>query len=387
VTTTHMPHPINDSARTEQVDIAVIGGGQTGLSVGYHLRNSARSFVILDANERVGDAWRNRWDSLRLFTPARFSSLDGLPFPAEANALPTKDEMANYLEAYAREFNLPVRSGCRVERLSRDPDGVFRLTLGSGTIRAQQVIVAMGSYQSPRVPAFAADLPPTTIQMHSVEYRNPGQLRPGSVLLVGAGNTGAEIAAELAGSHEVVLSGRDVGAIPFSPTGFAGRHGMTRFVLRFLFHRVLTVDTPIGRRMRMKSIAESGPLIRTKRPDLAKRDVRFVPRVAGVEDGKPLLEGGEALDVANVIWCTGFHPGFSWIDLPVHGEHQPRHERGIVDGEPGLYFVGLEFLTALSSEMIHGVGRDAKRIAALAVAATAAPRYDERRDRARTERV
>jgi len=369
----HTPNPINSHAQQEEVDIAVIGGGQAGLSVGYHLRDSGRSFVILDANERVGDAWRNRWDSLRLFTMARFSSLDGMPFPAAANDLPTKDEMADYLEAYAKEFNLPIRTGCRVERLSREPDGVFRLDLEERSIRAAQVIVAMGSFQSPRIPAFATELSPAIRQLHSVEYRNPRQLRPGKVLLVGAGNTGAEIAAELTSTHEVLLSGRDVGAIPFSPTGFAGRHGMTRFVLRFMFHRVLTIDTPIGRRMRPKVIGHSGPLIRTKRADLAASGVRFVSRTIGAEDGNPCLENGEVAGVENVIWCTGFHPGFSWIDLPIHGEHQPRHDRGVADGQPGLYFVGLEFLTALSSEMIHGVGRDAKRVAAMAAAAVSRP--------------
>jgi putative flavoprotein involved in K+ transport len=372
MTTTSQPARI-DRAPVEQIDIAVIGAGQSGLSVGYHLKRRGASFVILDANERVGDVWRDRWDSLRLFTPARFDALDGMKFPAPANTLPTKDEMAAYLEAYAREFDLPVRTASRVERLTRDPDGVFRIQLANAPLRARQVIVAMSSFQHPYVPAFASELDHTITQLHSLEYRNPSQLQPGPVLLVGAGNTGAELARELAEDHEVWLSGRDVGAIPFSPTGFLGRHGLTRLVLRGLFHRVLTTSTPIGRRMRGKVIAHSGPLIRTKRPHLRDAGVHFVGRTVAAEDGKPCLEDGRQLDVANVIWCTGFHPGFSWIDLPIqdHGAPQPRHNRGVSEDEPGLYFVGLEFLSSLSSEMIHGVGRDADRIARLASAGIA----------------
>lgn len=363
---------LDTTTSDEAVDIVVIGGGQSGLSVGYHLKRRNQSFVIVDGNERVGDAWRNRWDSLRLFTPARFDSLDGMPFPADGNALPTKDEMADYLEAYAERFALPVRPGRRVERLTRDADGLFLLDLGDQQMRARQVIVAMSSYQSPRLPQFAADLDPAICQLHSVEYRTPSQLRPGRVLLVGAGNTGAELANELAATHEVLLSGRDVGAIPFNPAGLLGRIGVTRLVLRGLFHRVLTLDTPLGRRMRNKVIMHSGPLIRTKRKHLAARGVHFVGRTERAVGGRPVLEDGHALDVENVIWCTGFRSTFSWIDLPIHGEHEPKHERGVLEQEPGLYFVGLEFLSAFSSEMIHGVGRDADRIAGLTAKAVAA---------------
>jgi len=369
MSTTSARHPINDLAATEEVDIAVIGGGQSGLSVGYHLKQRGQSFVILDASERVGDAWRHRWDSLKLFTPARFSSLDGMPFPAGRHELPTKDQMADYLEAYAHEFDLPVRNGRRVELLTRESDGRFCLDLGNERLRARQVIVAMGSFQSPRVPAFAADLDPAINQLHSAEYRNADQLKPGSVLLVGAGNTGAEIAAELAETHDVWLSGRDVGAIPFDPSSFVGRHGLTRLVLRGVFHRVLTVGTPMGRRMRPKVLGHSGPLIRTRRKRLEASGVHFAPRTDRAAGGMPQLEDGQKLEVDNIIWCTGFHPGFSWIDLPIQGESEPKHRRGVAEGEPGLYFVGLEFLSSMSSEMIHGVGRDADRIAGLATAA------------------
>ncbi len=345
----------------EYMQTIIIGAGQAGLSVGYHLARRGRSFVILDARDRVGDVWRGRWDSLRLFTPARFDGLDGMPFPAPSNYFPTKDEMADYLESYARRFQLPIRSGVRVDGLTW-LDGRFRLTAGEQCFEADNVVVAMSSYQTPRIPDFASELDPDIVQLHSVEYRNPGQLRDGGVLLAGAGNSGSEIAMELSRSHPVWMSGRDTGHIPFRVGGLAGRLFLTRFVLRFLFHRVLTVGTPIGRKMRPTVLARGGPLIRVKPNDLASAGVRRIPRVAGVRDGRPELDDGRLLDVANVVWCTGFEPGFSWIHLPVLDGHEPMHDRGVVASRPGLYFVGLHFLRSMSSGMIHGVGRDAEHV-------------------------
>ena len=347
----------------ERLNTVVVGGGQAGLSVGYHLARQGVAFVILDAASRVGDPWRGRWDSLRLFTPARHSGLDGMPFPAPPFSFPTKDQMADYLEAYARRFALPVRSGTRVERLSRLGNG-FVLIAGEARFEAENVVVAVGTYQRPRVPAFARELDPSIVQLHSFAYRGPVQLREGDVLLVGAGNSGAEIALELARGHRTWLAGRATGEVPFRVDGLAARLGLSRLVLRVLFHRVLSVDTPIGRRVRPRMLHQAAPLIRTKAADLAAAGVVRVPRVVGTRDGLPLLEDGRVLEVANVVWCTGFDPGFSWIDLPVFGaDGEPRHQSGLVPSEPGLYFVGLHFLHAFSSEMIHGVGRDAARIA------------------------
>jgi putative flavoprotein involved in K+ transport len=349
----------------ERVDVVVIGGGQAGLSVGYHLARRGARFVILDASARVGDAWRGRWDSLRLFTSARFSGLDGMPFPARPHAFPTKDEMADYLEAYAARFRLPVVSGARVRRLSRGADGRYVVDAGARRFEAGQVVVAMSSYQAPRRPGFAGELDPAIRQLHSADYRSPSQLAPGDVLLVGAGNSGAEIAMELAASRRVFLAGRDVGHIPFRIEGFLGRLILVRLVLRFLFHRLLTIRTPMGRKLRPRVLREGGPLVRTKPRDLRAAGVERVPRVAGVRTGRPLLEDGRVLEVPNVVWCTGYHPAFPWIDLPILDENgQPRHRGGEVDGAPGLYFVGLEFLYSMSSAMIHGVGRDAARIVA-----------------------
>jgi putative flavoprotein involved in K+ transport len=349
-------------AKEERHDVIVIGAGQAGLSAGYHLVRAKADFLILEAGERIGDQWRRRWDSLRLFTPAKFDGLDGMKFPAHPDAFPTKDEMADYLESYADHFRLPVRLGSPVGALEKQGDD-YVVTANGRRYVARQVIVAAASYQKPRVPEFASKLAPEIVQLHSHEYKNPSQLRDGPVLLVGAGNSGAEIAMDLAPDHQIWLSGRDVGAIPFRIEGFLGRKLLVRIVVRGLFHRVLTVATPVGRKFRPFFLSHGGPLIRTKPRDLAKAGVKRVGRIAGVENGRPRLENGRTLDVANVIWCTGFQPGLSWIKLPIFDDNgHPRQDRGIVAGAPGLYFVGLHFLYSPSSTMIHGVGRDAKRV-------------------------
>jgi putative flavoprotein involved in K+ transport len=343
-------------------DTIIIGAGQAGLATGYYLKQQGRSFVILDANERIGDSWRKRWDSLHLFTPARYDSIPGMAFPAPPDSFPTKDEMADYLEEYAARFELPVRTGVKVDCLTRQGS---RFVVRAGNLRfeADHVVVAMASYQKPQIPSFAQELDPRIVQLHSLDYRNPSQLQEGGVLIVGAGNSGAEIALEVAREHPTWLSGRDVGHVPFRIEGLAARLILVRLVLRVLFHRVLTVDTPIGRKVRPKAISHGGPLIRIKPKDIAAAEIERVPRTVGVRDGLPVLEDGRVLDVANVIWCTGFDPGFSWIDLPVLEGAEPVHERGVIASEPGLYFVGLHFLYALSSTMIHGVGRDAEYVA------------------------
>ena len=350
-------------------DTIVIGGGQAGLATGYYLQQQQHDFVILEANARIGDSWRKRWDSLRLFTPARYDSLPGMPFPMPAHTFPTKDQMADYLEAYAARFALPVQTGVKVECLARH-EGRFIVTAGDQRLEANNVVVAMANFQRPRVPPFAAELDPDIVQLHSSAYRNPAQLRPGGVLVVGAGNSGAEIALEVARGHPTWLSGRHTGHVPFKIDGIAARLVLTRLVLRLLFHRIVTVQTPIGRRVRPKVLAHGGPLIRVKPRDLAAAGIIRVPRTAGVRNGQPVLEDGRILDVANVIWCTGFDPGFAWIDLPIFKQGEPLHERGIVASAPGLYFVGLNFLYALSSTMIQGVGRDAAYIARAIAART-----------------
>jgi putative flavoprotein involved in K+ transport len=348
----------------ERVQTVIIGGGQAGLSVGYHLAQRNLPFVILEANGRIGDSWRNRWESLRLFTPARFDGIPGLPFPAAPFTFPTKDQMADYLEDYAKRFALPVRTGVRVERLSRNGSR-YLVSAGANRYEAEHVVVAMATYQRSRVPTFASELDPGVAQLHSSEYRNPSQLKKGPVLVVGAGNSGSEIALDLTrAGHHVWMSGRDTGQIPFRIAGLPARLFLARLVLRFVFHRVLTTDTPMGRKVRPSIVSKGGPLIRVRAQDLAAAGVERVPRTAGVRNGLPVLEDGRVLEVENVVWCTGFHAGHSWIELPVFDEDgEVVHKRGIAEGEPGLYFVGLHFLYAMSSTMIHGVGRDAEFVA------------------------
>lgn len=345
----------------EYVETLVIGGGQAGLATGYQLSRRDLPYKIIDANKRIGDAWRNRWDSLRLFTPNRLNRLPGMPFPGYHWGFPSKNEMADYLESYARKFDLKVETGVRVERLTRQGNRFVAIS-GDRRFEADNVVVAMSSWQRPRVPDYASELDPRIVQFHVAEYKNPGQLQEGNVLVVGAGNSGAEVAIELARTRGVLLSGAGNGALPFRPESVAARVLMP-FIGRVIFHRVLTTKTPIGRKARPKWISTGEPLIRTKPKDLAAVGVERVPRVTGVQNGLPKLEDDRSVDVPNVVWCTGFHPGFSWIDLPVLGPQEPLHRRGIVESEPGLYFIGLKFLYSVSSEQIQGVGRDADYIA------------------------
>ncbi len=341
----------------------VIGGGQAGLAVGYHLAHRNIPFLIVDAGHRIGDPWRNRWDSLRLFTPARYDCLDGLAFPGRGDHYPTKNEMADYLEQYAAHFDLPVRLEFEVDRLARRGTG-FVAASRDRVIEADRVVVAMGNEQKPRIPAFAGELDPAITQMHSSSYRRSAQIPPGAVLIVGAGNSGAEIALDLAGDHHVLLSGRHPGHVPVDIERFIGRKVVSRFINGVLFHRLLTTRNPLGRRVRDRLHGHGKPLVRTKPKDLLRSGVETVGRTAGTRDGMPLLDDGQALEVRSVIWATGSRPGFTWIDRDILAEDEPTHDRGVVGEIPGLYFVGLDFLHALSSAQVRGVSRDAAHIAA-----------------------
>jgi putative flavoprotein involved in K+ transport len=351
-----------DEMATERFDTVVVGGGQAGLATGYHLAKRGRSFVILDASMRIGDAWRQRWDSLRLYSPASYDGLPGMRFPARRASFPTTHEMADYLEAYATRFELPVRTNTAVDALTNDGER-YVVTTGERTFEADTVVVATGVMQKPVVPNFARELDPRIRQLHSSDYRNLSQLQEGAVLVVGASHSGADIAYEAASEHETILSGRDTGQIPASVETRRGRLGFR--MLFFVGSHVLTVDTPLGRKMRPHVRHSGAPLLRYRKKDLLAAGVeRVLARTMGVQDGQPVLDDGRVLDVRNVIWCTGFRHDYSWIQLPLEigDDGYPVQYRGVVDSAPGLYFVGMLFLHSFTSMLIGGTGRDAERV-------------------------
>ena len=347
----------------DDVETLIIGAGQAGLAIAYHLQRAGREVLVVDAQERVGDGWRQQWDTLKLYSPARYDGLPGMTFPAPAWSFPGKDEVADYFESYAERLELPVQLGHRVDRLEAE-SGRYVATLGDRTITADNVVVATGTFgRTPHVPEFADRLDPLIMQLHSSEYRRPSQLRDGPVLVVGASHSGADIAYELAESRPTILCGRDPGQIPV-------RLGTPMFkvafpLVVFAFTHILSRRTPMGRKEMDEFRFHGGPALRVKRADLLERGVERLPaRVVGVDDGRPLLADGRVVDVANVVWCTGFQQAFDWIDLPVFDDHGwPEELRGVVDRAPGLFFCGLAFQSAASSMLIRGAARDAAYVA------------------------
>lgn len=341
----------------ESFNTIVIGGGQAGLAAGYYLAQRTESFMILDDRQRTGDVWRNRRDHLQLFTPGQSNHLPGKPFPRSVRDFPFKDEVADYLEQYARQFQLPIRHATRVEELKPGDEG-YDVSAGASCFHARNVIVATGPYQSPYIPSFAHQLDPTILQLHSSNYHNPLQIPVSSVLVVGAGNSGAEIALDLSkAGKRVWLAGRDVGKVPIdAPIAkiFGGR------LFWFINSQVFSVKTPIGRRMKANRSQRGTPLGRIRRQTLAEAGIELTPRVSGIHAGKPQLEDHRGLPVEAVIWATGFQPDYKWIHLPVFDENgYPRHTRGVVPDAPGLYFLGLQFQTSIRSSLLGGVGTDA----------------------------
>jgi putative flavoprotein involved in K+ transport len=344
------------------IDTVVIGAGQAGLSTGYHLKRQRREFVIIEGHERVGDVWRQRFDSLRLYSPAKYDGLPGMPFPAAKWCYPDKDQVGDYFESYAERFGLPIETGVTAIRLE-ECEGGYLVTTRDGAYRAANVVVATGTWQKPWTPDFAPQLDPSIYQVHSHEYRNPSQLKPGPTLVVGAAHSGADVALEAANAgHETTLSGTVHGELPFSMEGPAARVILP--IMWFAATKVLTERTPMGRKAQTHVRHGGGPLLRVKLADLKAAGVEHVEaRVTGVENGRPALADGSVLDVANVVWCTGFRKDLSWIDFPIAGDDGwPDQTRGAVNGRPGLYFVGLPFLYSFSSTLVGGAGRDAEHV-------------------------
>ena len=350
-----------DTQAMERIDTIVIGAGQAGLSAGYHLAKRGLPFVILDADARIGDHWRDRWDSLKLYSPAKYDSLPGMPFPGKAWAWPTGREMADYLEAYARRFELPVRSGVRVDRVEPVGGGFIVSTSDGGRLASRQVVVATGPFRAPFVPEIASRLDPAIHQLHSHEYRDPSQLPDGPVLVVGLSHSGADIAFELAhAGHRTYLSGKSNGQLPIKVVD-TQRARVGWPIVQFVFRHVLTIRTPMGRSMRPHVRHGGGPLLRVRLQDLDKAGVeRYDAKTVGAVNGKPGLADGTVLDVTSVIWATGYRPDYAFIDAPVTGpEGWPDEVRGVSPSIPGLYFVGVPFQYAFSSMLVTGAGRDA----------------------------
>src|SRR3954454_10728724 len=365
------PGDATSGAGDERFDTIVIGAGQAGLSVAHHLAREGQSFVVLEGSARVGDVWRRRFDSLRLYSPRRYDGLPGLPFPGDPWSFPGKDDVGDYLESYASHFDLPVRTGVAVDAVERDGAG-FAVLTGDRRMTASQVVVATGGWRSPVVPACAADLDPRIRQLHSSDYRNPSQLPDGPVLVVGAAHSGADVALELAATHETVLAGPTRGEVPFDIEGRPAR-AIIR-LLWFVANHVLTMRTPMGRRMRRHVRGEGGPLLRVRNRDLLAAGVdRTEARVCGTRDGAPLLDDGRVLDVASIVWCTGFRNDLGWLRVPLDlgDDGWPAQDRGEVASCPGLWFVGLPFQYAFASMLVGGVGRDARDVSRRIVARAA----------------
>ena len=360
-----MPAPsLRITTRTERYDTIVIGAGQAGLAVGHHLASRDVDFIILESASRVGETWRQRWDSLRVFTSAEFTSLPGLPFPAANSHLPTKDELADYLERYAERFDLPIRFGTRVNSLSR-VGGRYVIDVGTLRYEARNVVVATGPFHTPRVPELSHAVAPSIHQLHSRDYRNPCALPDGPVLVVGVGNAGARIALEVSRYHPTILAG--------PRTRHLRRQLLGRDIHWWIWPVLsrLTTATRAGRALRRYLTQD--PLVGISEGELEAAGIARTGRVTEVRDGLPVADS-RALDVRTIIWCTGYEADFSWIRLSLNIESGiPRTHRGAVTSSPGLYFVGLRFLHTLASALIGGVGADAEHIAEL-IAGPDAPR-------------
>ena len=341
---------------TTNIDTVVIGGGQAGLTMGYHLQRTGRDFFILDADARIGDAWRQRYDSLRLFTLPKYASLPG--WRLAGADYPARDDMADYLEAYAARFALPVRNATRVGSVIADDDALL-VSTADGDYLARNVVVATGAHRRPLIPAFADSLDPRIHQLNSQEYRNPAQFAPGPVLVVGAANSGTDIALDAAAAgHETFLAGCHPGQVPIDIDSRRGRRAVP--VVMFVFRHVLTLRTPMGRKAYAQRFGRGVSLVRNKLADLDAAGITRIGRIEQVRDGHPVPSQGELPPVNTVMWCTGSQPDHRFLELPVFGEDgRPRQRRG-VSVVPGLYFLGLEFQFALASAQIQGLDRDAR---------------------------
>jgi putative flavoprotein involved in K+ transport len=347
--------PSTSSRADDDVGVAVVGAGQAGLAVGYFLQRQGRRFVILERAGEIAPAWRERWDSLTLFTPRRFSALPGLPFPGDPDGYPTRDEVIAYLEGYAETFELPVELNRDVKALRLSDDRRFGLVMGAHTATADQVVVATGPFQTPYVPKLAEKLSGDVFQTHAVGYRKPGDVPGGTVLVVGGGNTGYQIAKELSATRRVVLSiGSHQKPLPQRVFGRDLFWWLTKA-------RILdkTADSRLGRKLRTRDT-----LIGSSPREMSKRyGVELKPRLADADGRRARFEDGTELEADAVIWATGYRPDYSWIELAIADEDRRlRHRRGVTD-IPGLYFLGLTWQHTRGSALIGFIKDDAEFVA------------------------
>jgi putative flavoprotein involved in K+ transport len=340
---------------SDDIEVAVIGAGQAGLAIGYFLARQRRRFVIFERAAEIAPAWRERWDSLTLFTPRRYSALPGLPVPGDPDGYPTRDEVIAYLERYAETFQLPIELNSEVTKLDRGEDERFRLELDGRTITADQFVAATGPFQTPYMPTLAERLADDVFQTHAVGYRRPDEVPSGTVLVVGGGNTGFQIAKELAATHKVVLSiGSRQTPLPQRPLGSDLFWWLTKA-------RILdkTVDSRLGRKLSTRET-----LIGSSPRELRRRyEVELKPRALDTDGRTVRFENGSELEVDAVIWATGYRPDYSWMKVPVFADDgRVRHRRGVTD-VPGLYFLGLTWQYTRGSALIGWVKDDAEFIA------------------------
>ena len=338
----------------DHAEVVVVGGGQAGLALGYHLAQRGKDFTILDAASEPAAAWRERWDSLKLFTSARYDGLPGMDFPGDPDRYPTRDEVVDYLIEYARRFDLPVELNSRVTAV-RAQDDRYVVELDGRTYEADQVVIATGPFQVPLVPQLAQDLGDEVVQMHSTAYRSPESAPEGRVLVVGGGNTGFQIAQELSASREVHLS---IGSrqMPL-PQRILGRDLFWFLEKTGLIRK--TVESRIGRRM-----SERDTLIGSTPRRIRRRyGVELHGRAVGAHGSTVRFDDGAELEVAGVVWATGFRVDHSWIDVPVFDAGgRLIHQRGVTHA-PGLYFLGMLWQHTRGSALLGWVKDDVEYIA------------------------
>jgi putative flavoprotein involved in K+ transport len=350
--------PQGRSSDVRREEIIVVGAGQAGLSLGCWLKRQQCSFLLLEAGPRIGESWRKRYDSLVLFTPRRYSALPGLAFSGDPEGRPTKDEMADYLQTYADHFALPIQMDTGVVGMHKHGE-TFLLQTTQGTYQAVTVIVATGPFHHPRIPAFASALSHEVQQLHSASYHNPSQIPAGPVLVVGAGDSGAHIAAELAHSHPVSLAAAH--PLYFVPLTLLGKS-----LFWYLDHlRLLEVDgeRSLGRWLK----AQPEPVLGLElKQVLRERQVQIRPRATSAQGNVVQFADGSQAQVRTVIWATGYRQDFSWIRLPgvLDERGQPREQRE-VSSTPGLFFLGFPWQPSRGSALVGWVGKDARRLAAL----------------------